>query len=983
MGAIATPEVAWDVALGGALAEPQLLLADVTGDADPEVLRISAGRVLAAVPGGAPVWRSPQLAAVALYEAVDLDGDGVREVVVQADLPTGVVVLSGADGSVRWTLPTDSEVVDVLAITPAPGELPVLVVNHRFQPIEGHRFTAGFAGGPGASRLWTSATSASWQVSLDAGDTNGDGVLDLVKTFDRTVAVLDVRTGVERARSADLFPENVYFYQSLVADVDGDGRAEILAVDSSYFYSEGSSLVMLGESGASLAERWGVRFVDDVTTGPGNDVFRHQVLVQATSLADLDGAGGLELVFSVWDDAAGAWETRVVSAATGAALATRAGEILEAVVSLDADAPAEIVTRDVDGMDFAGRPTPFFSMLRAFDLTGGALVDRGFRRGPARAALTGSRRRVRSTNGGSISTASDADADGSPDLYIYANYEDEFLNENRAESIEAMRGDTGVSAAGWMFPTYSEGTLLGSALGVLGGPGLDAAVMTTDGDLHLLDVGFADRDAQLAGNHALAPLVASLGEFRDPHVLAVDSRGVLRALASLVLTPDEPLLAWSVRGVDQGDSRGYVQTPGVVLGDDETASIIVRGRAVEDFQRPALLGLGADGTELWRTPLPERTGFSGFSDWVEGDWTGDGVADLFVTLNEPDGAQRLTVRSTMDGTEIASVLLTTLIADADHFQGGVPVDVDGDGRSEIVGTVHPGYVAALALGPAPSLEWSIYPMGGDRMVNGQLVAGELDGDAAVDLLRVNSQNALGPVARLSLGGAIEARFDSGTGGTANRDENNVALVARAGAPGSFDVAVAGMADDRVGRLVLLAGDTLAPRWTTFLGGGAATPATRADVAVLFDPASADIDGDGTADVVVGAADGYLYAIGGADGALLWALELGAPPVHVVIADLDRDPALEILASATDGHLYAIDGPGAYDAERREPPDAGVVVDAGPPATDAGPGALDAGRGPPAAASSCGCRVGSRGTSPIALTLVALALVALVDRRRRA
>jgi MYXO-CTERM domain-containing protein len=574
-----------------------------------------------------------------------------------------------------------------------------------------------------------------------------------------------------------------------------------------------------------------------------------------------------------------------------------------------------------------------------------------------------------------ISTSADADADGSPELYIYANYEDEFLNENRAESIEAMSGTTGVSAAGWSFPVLSEGTLLGSSTSVLAGTGLHAAVFTSDGDLHVLTQDFMDADAQLVGNYARAPLVAALGAGRTPHALVVRSTGTLAALATSVLTPEEPLIDWIARGVDQGGVRAYVETPGVVLGDGAAATIFVRGRAMEDYQRPAILALSGTGTERFRTPLPMRVGF-GFGDPVVGDWAGDTAPELFMMLTEPDGAPRISVRSSTDGSELATAPLRSLIADGDSFYGGVPVDVDGDGRVEIAGTVHPGYIAALRLGPAPTLAWSFYPLGADRVVNGQMLLAALDADPAPDLLRVNSQNALGPVMRLDLMGNIDARFDTGTGGVAARDENAVALIRRAGGPG-FDVVHAGMADDRVGRVVLLAGDTLVPRWTSYLGDGMATPATRANVAVLYDPAAADVDGDGSTDVIVGGADGFLYALRSSDGSLLWALDLDAPPVHVAIADLDRDPALEILVSAADGHLYGIDGAGAYDAEIRVPPPDAGTPDAGMPPRDAPASGVDAGRGPPS--SGCGCRATTRSAAPAAL-LLALVL-ALATRRR--
>jgi hypothetical protein len=417
--------------------------------------------------------------------------------------------------------------------------------------------------------------------------------------------------------------------------------------------------------------------------------------------------------------------------------------------------------------------------------------------------------------------------------------------------------------------------------------------------------------------------------------------------------------------------------------DASGLTLVTRGRATEDFQRPSLVGLSArDGAERFRVALPPRVGWSGFSDWHVADHSGDGVPDLFVTLSDPDGAQRLTIRSGADGTEVRSVLLTSLISDADHFQGGAPIDIDGDGVEELVGSAHPAYVAALDLGDPISVAWSIDPMGSDNVVNGQLMSGNFDADPELDLVRANAQNALGPIMRLSPMGSVEARFDVGTGALAERDMNNPAAMRRVGGAGELDVVHVGMAGAWAGRLDVLAGDTLAPRFTVYLGGGTLSTSARADATPLFDPAVGDVDGDGDDDIVVGGFDGWLYAVDGAAGALLWAYEVGAPAEHVVLADLDRDPGIEILVSSRDGVLSAIDGPGAYDAEIHVPP-----PDGGMPPADSGAGAdggasVDAG-GPGETDSGCGCRAASaRGATGGAVLSSSMLLVVLARRRTR-
>jgi hypothetical protein len=205
-GAIASPEIAWELSLGGSLSEPELRAADLDGDGRPEVLRIAAGRVVASVPGAAPRWRSPQLGALRIFDVADLDGSGPPEVIALAGRPSAVVILSGADGTVQWTLPVDSDVADARPARPTAGELPILVVNHRFQNAMGFSFASGFSD-PATNRVWISAAPIRWSIGLAFADVTGDGVVDLIKTYDRFVAILDLRTGAELARSAALMPE--------------------------------------------------------------------------------------------------------------------------------------------------------------------------------------------------------------------------------------------------------------------------------------------------------------------------------------------------------------------------------------------------------------------------------------------------------------------------------------------------------------------------------------------------------------------------------------------------------------------------------------------------------------------------------------------------------------------------------------------------------------------------------------------------------
>lgn len=78
--------------------------------------------------------------------------------------------------------------------------------------------------------------------------------------------------------------------------------------------------------------------------------------------------------------------------------------------------------------------------------------------------------------------------------------------------------------------------------------------------------------------------------------------------------------------------------------------------------------------------------------------------------------------------------------------------------------------------------------------------------------------------------------------------------------------------------------------------------------VVSSPAVADINGDGSNDVVIGSGDSYIYALHGSNGTLMWKYDTEAA-VHAsaAIADIDGDGGLEVVIGSTDGTLYALNG----------------------------------------------------------------------------
>jgi outer membrane protein assembly factor BamB len=94
-------------------------------------------------------------------------------------------------------------------------------------------------------------------------------------------------------------------------------------------------------------------------------------------------------------------------------------------------------------------------------------------------------------------------------------------------------------------------------------------------------------------------------------------------------------------------------------------------------------------------------------------------------------------------------------------------------------------------------------------------------------------------------------------------------------------------------------------WERQLWMGSATTGGAGNDNALSSVIALDVDGDGRVEFVVGAADGWLYALDAATGSVRWSIEIGAPLGEPIAADFQNESASGILVPAADGFLYAI------------------------------------------------------------------------------
>ncbi|MBK7579897.1 MAG: VCBS repeat-containing protein [Myxococcales bacterium] len=1032
VGAIsATPSVAWKRSVGGALAENQVVTHDIDGDGAKDVVMVSSGSVVARRANDTQLWKSENIGARRVIAVADLDGQGPPEVIATGASPLGLYVLNAQTGATLWYKATGTIAIDALVV-PNPSGGQRLFLSEQLGALIGYAFSSGVTT-PAQNQIWQAA-GAPWSIDMAAGDLDGDGKLELIRGYDRGFVAYDAATGGVRCDQAGLVTGTIaptYFPAFSAVDVDGDNRAEVVLYDYSYYYSEdaGVFVVSCNGAGATLTPtlRWKDQYVTDTTPGSGNDVEVKQVRYLGDAVANLDGAGSAEIVYSVWDAASSTWTTVVKNAASGATLASKSGEVLEGVADVDDDGKPDVLLREASGV--GSFPKPFFSKLRAYSFSGSALVDKGWALDGARAATVSARRSMLVTGGaGQVLARQNVNgaADAAAEAYVFQKALAASITDARPGALLAVHGSNGLILFKYAFPDGITGAvhLLDSGISAAGAAA-QSLVMLTDGGLRVLDNQLLQKNELRPGNHSKLVSVASL-DGTSNKVFAVESSDALVAIDGTLLdTKGVPVTTWRLPDAAQPESRGYVNAPGMLLPKTGGgARLVVRGHSTASYEETALVALEASGSEAWRKDIGAGRSVAGFDNFeLLDDLDGDGTQDFFLTELDAKSEQQLVIRKGTDGSSMVTRPVGDLFPPSGvYLQGHAAADINGDGKLDIVSALHGSWFVGIDVSKAgtgtPSQGFvQLFRTGNGP--NGQAMFGQLDADTEIDIVRVASQNAFGAYERRSLAGVVEASYTPPTQVVAGSDANTAALMRRPGVVGAEDLVWSGMAGNALGAVARVGGATMTEVWFDYLAGGAvyAKASPPAKRSALYAPIAVDLDGDGDDELVLGSDDGYLYALDGATGALVWSLSLGAPVVHVIAADLDKDDKVELLCAVDDGTLVAIDATGSYTNDvQPDPPDAGVGGSAGvggvgasggAAGNDAGPGgsggtgastsggtggsstggagAASGGKGGGSGSGDdggCGCRAAGADSKLGMLALIALTLGAFGRRRRR-
>ena len=921
------PGFAWSIDLPPTRPD-EVLFQDFNGDGEPEVILLANGGMTSLNPQtGLPWWSSQSGGLDAMTGAGELDGDpltteltatsnslggGMQFVDAQfggvqgaiADLPerTGVmgieVVLYDLDddGVDEIVHPAGlyglaklfvSDVSSGMA-TPALVDVPLYGYVNLTPPRVGRLLdSAGITIGVNQGNLYTS-----WNV-CDAGDTgaicdDGPGTL--------CICAGPGWFGIHQTYA---------FGPSWVVDVDNDGIDEIIEVPNDPQYTKAVAVLDLSlgvASGLGVdTHQWYRRYMATEPTP--------RLMPLAEGPIDLDGDGDLEIIVSFFNnddtDADGfgtspnedginhpdALSIGVFDAASGVLQASVLDAVAYGTVDLDGDGALELVTSPTTANEWAfedglsGLEMDCSAGLPCTLTAAWADADRSLH--PALGTLADL-----ALPQATLHTI-EASGSGSPELLVY------FDDVLEAISADGSGGITVVAAR----PLQLDEDLIASD------PGTNTALITRDQDATVLDASLATvggpiplpsrgwgsfTAASFDGQTRTAPVFGG-------GIFQTESNPSSLADADVELLPHFALAA-DLDGDGTAEAISFRNA-----GEDEASDGAFAVR-VDSWNAAA----GAFET-LWTFDSAVESTLDGFSvGWTVhfsvGDFDGTGADDLVFAANAP-GVPYILVLDGDTGALDHTFMLTTPAASGSPLLIADLVDASGafgtDGIDDLVvpgsGSIEVLSVASGLISTTPTNFFHLIGANadvdgdGDKEIVATISAGVTNQVEVFDGLNTATPAALwGPEelgVQLSLGQVLAfADIDA----TAGLDLVYVAADAS---------------------LVLIAGETGQPLADpVYLADGGLMTAAPAGAASPWALIMLDVDDDGYEEAIVGATDGWIYAVDVALGdldapGLAWTLEAGASVRGLAASDTDGDGYDEILVSTDNGRGSLIDGIG--------------------------------------------------------------------------
>ncbi|MBU0553401.1 VCBS repeat-containing protein [Myxococcota bacterium] len=327
--------------MGGALASDALWSGRPTRPDRDEIIIARGGRLEVFLPSGVHLWRSEILGIRAVQAVADLNGDGQLEIIASG--VNAAWIFDAASGALRWTLPAaplapdgppfvslgltliadlDGDQIDDLYVTDGScsrGGTGYAVI---------YRFTEGWAGERAAIIRGDRANGRCTRWNSLA-DLDGDGRAEILIT------------DAEGMKGFDL-PSDTQAYCFDIEAPSADGDLPHQAAD-----------ILPGRGGLEILtfRQGGVGLIDDFSCPAAPPRWRARLgealFTPGAGLWDLNGDGALDIFISAYSE--GAWRLHALSGLDGAELWGLEGRLL-ALKDIDGDARPELILARGEGL---------------------------------------------------------------------------------------------------------------------------------------------------------------------------------------------------------------------------------------------------------------------------------------------------------------------------------------------------------------------------------------------------------------------------------------------------------------------------------------------------------------------------------------------------------------------------------------------------------------------------------------------------------
>ena len=285
-----------------------------------------------------------------------------------------------------------------------------------------------------------------------------------------------------------------------------------------------------------------------------------------------------------------------------------------------------------------------------------------------------------------------------------------------------------------------------------------------------------------------------------------------------------------------------------------------------------IIAVDDDGTQIWSVDK----GSAGTRS-VIADVTGDAALEVVA-----GAASQTFLLKASDGTQIWQAAYGMLCDPA-------IADVDGDSTLEVVFSTSGSVIVALNAEDG-TVAWTSAAMGSDAQNNLAIIS-DINADGKSDVVAGSRD--------------YKMYVFSGADGTKLWD---YAMVGRC-----FSAAVADFNGDGYDDVVTTAGRSTPESYAYLLDVKNQTLLWQHDIVgrsgytTERSPSIADVNGDGTPDVLIAGLSQKLYALSGVDGSEIWTIDTDDPSAGVpAVGDLDGDGVMEIVVSA--GNSVQVFGP---------------------------------------------------------------------------